>query len=290
MLAPLRVLISGAGGYIGRHVTRALLDQGNEVIAVGRVLDAARMDPRATLISTDIFDVTEPFETFGRPDVCLHLAWESGFDHNSVTHMLNLSRHFRFLTELVDGGLRQLLVLGSMHEIGYFEGAISEDTPTSPQSLYGIAKDSLRRALTVYLDPGTTVFQWARCFYIYGDDEHNESIFTRILESASLGQSSFPFTSGSKRFDFISIEQLADQIGAIAQQTETSGVINCGSGVAVTLKSQVEMYISDRSLTLELEYGAYPDRPYDSPAVWAETSKIRTILDRRDAVRTESPE
>jgi nucleoside-diphosphate-sugar epimerase len=51
------------------------------------------------------------------------------------------------LTELVEWGVPRVLALGTMHEVGYWEGPIDADTPTNPATLYGIAKDTLRKAV-----------------------------------------------------------------------------------------------------------------------------------------------
>ena len=72
------------------------------------------------------------YEALGAPEVCIHLAWRDGFVHNSQNHLGDLSSHYKLLTSLVDDGLKQLVVMGTMHEVGYYEGAVSEDTPCNP--------------------------------------------------------------------------------------------------------------------------------------------------------------
>ena len=67
------------------------------------------------------------YRKLGSPDVCIHLAWRDGFRHNSAAHMKDLSSHVTFLNTLIDGGLKDLSVMGTMHEVGYWEGAINED-------------------------------------------------------------------------------------------------------------------------------------------------------------------
>lgn len=58
--------------------------------------------------------------------------------------MEDLPSHYLFIKNLLEGGLKHIAVMGTMHEVGFFEGSIKEDTPTNPQSLYGIAKNALR--------------------------------------------------------------------------------------------------------------------------------------------------
>ena len=166
-----------------------------------------------------------------------------------------------------------------MHEIGYWEGAIDADTPSNPSSLYGIAKDALRRATFASLAADAEV-QWLRCYYIYGDDRLNRSIFARLLEAADEGRTTFPFTSGANRYDFIEVAALGRQIAAVALEPGLTGVINCSSGDPVALGEMVERFIAEHDLGITLEYGAFPDRPYDSPGVWGDATIVRAIMER----------
>jgi len=272
----MKVVVTGANGYIGRHVVSKLLDSGCEVTACDVCF--SDMDTRACKIEADLFSgAQDMFERLGRPDVCVHLAWRDGFVHNSHNHMGDLSGHYKFLTSLIDSGLKQLAVMGTMHEVGYHEGKIDENTPCNPLSMYGIAKDALRRSLILYCKD-KCVLQWLRGFYILGDDKNNHSIFSKILAAAADGKKKFPFTSGRTKYDFMTVDELAAQITAVVMQTEVSGIINVCSGKPVSLAERVEQYIRDNALKIELDYGAYPDRPYDSPIIYGDATKINKIL------------
>lgn len=275
-----KILVTGAGGYIGRHVVQKLLDMGHEVVATDIVLDD--VDDRATKISEDIFSSNEKlYDIFGKPDVCLHMAWRNGFVHNHDSHIEDIPKHYSFIKNMLDGGLKHIAVMGSMHEVGYFEGAIDEDTPTNPLSLYGIAKNSLRELTNILGQQHSAVTQWIRGFYIYGDDLKNHSIFTKLVEAENAGQEEFPFTSGKNLYDFMSVDELASQIAAVVTQNQINGVINCCSGKPISLAEKVESFIKDNGFKIKLKYGAFPDRPYDSPGIWGDATKINTILNNR---------
>ena len=111
-----------------------------------------------------------------------------------------------------------------------------------------------------------------------GDDLKNHSIFTKLLEADKEGKEKFPFTSGKNKYDFISVQELAMQIAATARQTKIDGIINCCTGNPITLADRVEKFIQDNNLKIKLDYGAFPDRPYDSPGVWGNPDKINSIL------------
>lgn len=276
-----KVLVTGANGYIGRHVVKALLDKGCDVYAVDFRFDG--IDERAHQVTTEIFCGDEAiYEELGKPDVCIHLAWRNGFVHNAESHISDLPAHYIFLKHLIEGGLPQLVVMGSMHEVGYWEGAIDETTPTNPMSLYAIAKNSLRQMVEMLVKDKPTILQWTRGFYILGDDLKSNSIFSKIVQAAEAGKTSFPFTTGKNLYDFITVEQLADQISGVAMQTEEKGIINCCSGKPKSLAEQVETFIKEHNYNIKLEYGAFPDRQYDSPGIWGDPSKINQIMKLED--------
>lgn len=276
----MKYVVTGANGYIGRFIVKSLLDKGQEVVAVDVKFDDR--DHRAEYVCTSIFDADDNiYEKLGSPDVCIHMAWRNGFVHNEMSHIVDLSGHVGFLKRMVDSGIKRVTVMGSMHEVGYWEGAIDENTPTNPKSLYGIAKNSLRQILNVITEGKDVCVQWIRGYYILGDDLKNHSIFTKLLEAERDGKEKFPFTSGKNKYDFISVQDLAMQIVAVAMQDEVDGIINCCTGTPISLAERVEMFIKENGLKIKLEYGAFPDRPYDSPGVWGDPKKINMILNKK---------
>lgn len=276
-MAKKKILVTGANGYIGRHVVTALLNKGCEVIALDFAFDG--VDERAIRNETPIFsDDPELFDKMGRPDACIHMAWRNGFQHNAETHITDLPNHYLFLKNMMEGGLKQVAVMGTMHEIGYWEGAITEDTPANPISLYGIAKNALRQITIQLAKENGVILQWLRAYYILGDDLKNNSIFSRIVKLEQEGSPTFPFTSGKNKYDFINVDELAAQISAATIQTEVQGIINCCTGNPVSLADKVEEFIKEKNYKIRPEYGAFPDRPYDSPGVWGDPEKINQIM------------
>lgn len=277
----MKILVTGANGYIGQHVVTKILDAKHDVIAVD--LHNNNIDSRAKYVNMNIFSGDmDMFDKLARPDICLHLAWQDGFIHNSDKHIKMLYSHFEFLKNLANSGIKKIAVMGSMHEIGYHEGVVNENTPCNPISMYGIAKNSLRQVLFSMFDGTSVKLQWLRAFYIVGDDDRNNSIFAKIKIAEHEGKLLFPFTTGEKKYDFINIDDLAVQITAAILQDEVLGIINCCSGKPVPLKDKVEQFLNDNHYNIKLQYGAYPDRKYDSPAIWGDCTKIDRIMRGRN--------
>lgn len=271
------VLVTGANGYIGTHVVGALLDLGCRVIACDMRFD--QLPANVERLEMDLFAPGEELEAVAkRADCLIHLAWRNGFRHNDPSHIEDLPHHAAFLERMMKAGMKNITVMGTMHEVGYWEGAIDASSPTNPQSRYGIAKNTLRQLAQLMAAENDVKLKWLRGYYIYGDDAKSNSVLGKILLADQAGKTTFPFTSGKNKCDYISVEELGRQIAAAAVQERYTGIINCCSGVPTSLGEMAERFIREHQLSIRLDYGAYPDRPYDSPAVWGDATIIREIL------------
>lgn len=276
----MQLVVTGANGYIGSHVVKELLNSKHKVIAVD--LNDSRIDPRAIIYREDIFDDTKNlYEEWEKPDVVIHLACKDVPVHNSMWHVDNIHKNFRFLKNLIDGGLKQVITVGSMHDIGYHVGAIDDNTAPNPQTFYGVSKDSLRRLMEIYTKDKNVVYQHLRFYYTYGDDEQSSgSIFSKILQMEKDGKTSFPFTDGKNKFDYIHINELAAQIRMVAEQKDVNGIINCCSGVPIAIKYMVEKFLIENNLKIKPDFGKFPTRPYDSPCIYGDNRKIQEIINK----------
>ena len=278
-----KILITGANGYLGSEVVSTALKYTTADIIALDLESKNESGERLSYLGLDLLAHAKDSDLYKKlnyPDIIIHLAWQDGFRHNADSHLFNLPAHYAFLKNMIDSGCHSISVMGTMHEIGYFEGAITEDTPCNPWSLYGIAKNALRQSVLVYSQDKDVSLKWLRAYYIMGNEEKSQTIFGKIYRMAHEGQKSFPFTTGVNKYDFISIKDLARQIIKASMQTEINGIINCCSGVPVALKDKVENFIKEKKLNIKPEYGAFPSRKYDSPAVWGDATLIKKIMER----------
>ena len=272
----MRILVTGANGYLGQGIVRHLLDNGNEVIATDRKLD--KVDNRAKKIICDLFSVTDPYVFFCQPEVLLHLAWRDGFVHYSDAHIDDLPKHYAFIRAFAESEVKLIVGMGSMHEIGFYEGSIKEETACNPTTPYGISKNALRELTSMLCKQKNKRFMWLRGYYIVGNSQYGSSIFSKITAAEAEGKEEFPFTMGQNQFDFIDYEDFCEQVTRAVIQDKVLGVINICSGYPEKLADRVERFIKENNYHIKLKYGAFPDRPYDSKAVWGDGKKIEKIM------------
>lgn len=277
----MKILVTGANGYLGLGIVEQLAEDGHEVIAVDVYCDEKELHG-VRFISEDLFSIENPYEHFGNPDVLLHLAWRDGFNHKANSHINDLHLHYNFLMNMIKGGCKQVAILGSMHEIGFHEGSINENTVANPQSLYGIAKNTLRQLMELAEKENDFILQWIRGYYIVGNTVKGASIFSKIVQAVAEGKKEFPFTTGQNQYDFLDYEEFCLQVASIVEQTEVNGIINVCSSQPTKLADRVERFIKDNDYDIVLKYGVFPDRPYDSKAVWGDNKKVQQILINRN--------
>lgn len=275
----LKILVTGANGYLGQGIVRSILNNGHCVVATD--FNTQFVDERAERIACNLFEVDNPYSFFGEPDVLLHLAWRDGFVHYSSAHIDDLPKHYAFIKKMVDGGIQQVAVMGSMHEIGFFEGSINESTPCHPTTPYGIGKNALRDLTQMICKQKNIVFQWLRGYYIVGNSKFGSSIFSKITAAVDEGKTEFPFTLGQNQYDFIDYPDFCAQVAAVVGQKNEQGIINICSGKPEKLADRVERFIKENGYRIKLQYGAFPDRPYDSKAIWGNDTKIRKIMENQ---------
>ncbi|GGA86326.1 NAD-dependent epimerase/dehydratase family protein [Puia dinghuensis] len=280
-----RILVTGATGFIGGYVIRRLLQDGCSVIATSAHPERAQEQPWFGEVEYIPFDLAridaaaDLFQLLGKPHRMIHLAWEGLPNYRSAFHLEeNLPRHRAFLANLVGHGLSDLTVTGTCLEYGMQEGCLSEQLPAEPGNPYAQAKDQLRHFLEHLGKEHSFLLKWVRLFYIYGKGQNPNSLFSQLDKALANGDKVFNMSKGEQVRDYLPVEKVAEYIVKIARQDKVSGIVNCCSGLPVTVRQLVEDHLrrSQRSIDLNLGYYAYPD--YEPFRFWGDASKLKTII------------
>jgi dTDP-6-deoxy-L-talose 4-dehydrogenase (NAD+) len=280
-----RLLVTGATGFVGNHVVKALLARGYSVIASSSSVEKARTFDWFSAVQYIPFNLGQPpaatnyYSYFDKPEGVIHLAWEGLPNYKAPFHNeVNLPRHFAFLENLVAHGLNDLTVTGTCFEYGLHEGQLSEDMDATPANAYAMAKDSLRRLLQGLQQKHSFDLKWIRLFYMYGPGQNPNSLLSQLQKVIDEGTGIFNMSGGAQVRDYLPIETVADYIVSIATQRKVSGIINCCSGKPITVRKLVEEYLASQHASVHLNLGHYPYADYEPMSFWGDDKKLNQII------------
>jgi nucleoside-diphosphate-sugar epimerase len=279
----MKVLVTGATGFIGKHVVRELLTQGQQVIATSKNPEKARLVDWFSQVDYIPYDLNilqeNLFQFFQEPDVVIHLAWEGLPNYHELFHFeQNLFTDYRFLKALLVGGLKSLTVAGTCLEYGLQNGCLSEETPARPTTPYGVAKDSLRQFLEQLQQKNDFSFKWLRLFYVYGEGQSEKSILSQMEKAIQNGENSFNMSSGEQLRDYLPVDTLAEYIAKVAIQGKVQGVINCCSGAPISVRKLVEDHLARKQTSMHLNLGYFPYPDFEPMAFWGFDQKVQSVL------------
>ena len=279
----MRVAVTGASGFIGRHVITELRRRSVDVTAVLRDDVNRAEQPVGESSDRSIFiDIFRPpqdaFARMGSPDALIHLAWGGINDCNATRHVeQELPAQYLFLKGLIESGLRNIVVAGTCYEYGLQSGGLGEDYPTAPITSYGIAKDSLRRRLLSLRERRPFNLAWARLFYMYGPGQPENSLLSQLAAAVQRGERAFKMSEGNQLRDYLPVQEVARNLVELALAGRHWGVVNVCSGEPISVRRLVESHIKENNWDIGLDLGRFPYRDYEPMEFWGIRGKIDSL-------------
>lgn len=272
-----RVLVTGATGFIGRAVVTPLQESGFEVHAIVRPGGSAGM-PGVIDHHADLFDRSgvEAAVRAARASHLLHLAWdtEPGRFWVAPSNLDWVAASLLLVRSFVALGGERVVAAGTCAEYAWSETApFSEHgTPCVPATLYGTAKDSLRRLLASFAAEQKLSFAWGRVFLLYGPEEKPGRLLGDAVRCLLAGRR-FPTGDGRQRRDFIHV---ADAGRAFAEITSsgTTGAVNIGSGEAIPIATLLNEVARQTGRGDLIDIGARPMPAHEPPVIQADVTRL----------------
>lgn len=277
----MKVAVTGATGFIGRHVLSELARRPIEVVAAARNLSAVNLGAlNVETVQLDMGDSPDKaFDRLGRPDVLIHLAWGGLPNYRSLHHFeQELPIQYQFLSGLVRSGLTGLVVAGTCLEYGMQYGQLSEAMNTYPDNPYGLAKDTLRRQLVYLRKSQPFALTWARLFYLYGDGQAENSLLPQLKRAVEQSHEVFNMSGGEQLRDYLPVTDVAKYLVMLALNKADIGVLNICSGKPISIRRLVESWIEENGWEINLNLGHYPYPDYEPLAFWGDRRKLDNHL------------
>lgn len=278
----MRVFMTGAGGFIGSHLARLLVREGNEVFALLR----RESDPwhiRDLLPELHVVegDLLAPALGWAerladiRPEICFHFAWyaEPGKFLTSPLNLDYLSASLELARRLAEVGCRKLVVAGSFSEYDQDLGYLSEGSALRPNTPYGAAKASLCQFLSLWAPVAGMELLWPRIFSVYGPGEHEKRFVPAVMLATLRGEAT-RLTPGEQMRDYLHVADVAGAVWAAAQ-SDLKGPVNVGSGRPLAIGVLAERIGAMVGRPELIRLGDLPYRQGDPMFVCANTQLLK---------------
>jgi nucleoside-diphosphate-sugar epimerase len=260
----MRVLLTGATGFIGSHILKQLKDSEIDCIAVGR---GRPVGFSGEFIEADLLQTELNKKVIQQAGVShlIHLAWcaEHGAYWDSPLNLRWVDATVKLIEDFCLAGGKRIVLAGTCAEYDWAYGYCTEvNTPLNPASLYGKAKDITRRLVSAVCLEHQVPYAWGRVFIPYGFGEDNRRLIPAIMDVFDGKRAPFGVNANAYR-DFLHIEDVAAGFLALLQD-ESSGIFNICSGRPVQIAEVVELLAKSRSADPNLILSLPSNRP-DEP-------------------------
>ena len=267
------VLLTGATGFVGQQVLRALTARNCRVRAVVRAGKQSRINPSPAIegivASPDIFAESAGWwaDACRGVDIVIHVAWyaEPGLYLQSPKNQECLAGTLRLAEGAAQAKVRRFVGIGTCFEYDFTEGFLAIDTPLRPETPYAAAKVAAFTALTRSLPPQGVEFAWCRLFYLYGEGEDARRLVPYLRARLAAGEPA-ELTSGKHIRDYLDVAEAGRLIVDAALGT-VQGPVNICSGKPVTIRALAERIADEYGRRDLLHFGARPDNLVDPPCI-----------------------
>lgn len=285
----MKVLLTGAAGFIGSHVARLLVARGCDVHALVRPGGgASRIDdvaPSLRLLGCDLSDdaAIASHVAAVRPDACVHLAWGVGRagQLDGAENVRSLDASLRLALTLAEAGCGRLVAAGTCFEYDTSDAGagrpLPETGPARPRTLYGASKLALWQVLERLSAAGAFEVSWLRFFFLYGPGEDAQRLVPSVILPLLEGREA-KVTAGEQIRDYLHVEDAAAAVWAVLERG-LAGVTNVGSGRPVAVREVVERIGELTGRPGLIRFGALPYREGDPAHVSADVRRLTTETD-----------
>jgi len=257
----MRVVLTGAGGFIGREIARELRARGH--VVAGLMRGAAQCeDPHdfaADFLQPDSYrDALIAFQ----PDALIHAGWfgVAPRERDLRTQLDNVPAVGELVTQAASAGARIVLGLGTQAEYGLTTDVVAEDAPACPVTLYGMSKLAAGAALLRLAQQNRMRGVWGRIFGVYGPGETAPSMLPWLARELVAGRQP-QLTACTQNWDFLHVRDVAGAVADLLECEAAHGVFNIASGAAPPLRDTVLALRDIMQSPIEPVFGAVPFGP-----------------------------
>lgn len=268
-----KILITGATGYLGSHLAKALVAQGHELVVLKRKTSSlTRIEsilPMIALYDIDDLIFSDPFKAHGKIDAVIHTATCYGRNNETVSQVFEANTVFPL----------QLIDAASLAGVGIF---INTDTTLDKYlNLYSLSKNQLLEWGRFFSMHNKIHFSNMRLEHFYGPDDEDSKFTTHVIKSCLANLPELKLTLGEQKRDFIYIDDVVSAYVILLENVDQFPNLfmqfDVGSGHATSIREFVESVHRITGSRTHLAFGAFPYREGEVMLSEANTTPLKNL-------------
>jgi len=276
-----RILLTGATGFLGRHILERLLNGGHDEIHAACRNPPAAEQGRVRWHAADLRDAAAAAALVAevRPSHLLHAAWIAtpGIYLQAPENLDWLAAGLALARAFGENGGTRFVGVGSSAEYAPGDAPCREDdTPVRPASLYGQCKLACWHAILAAARHYDFSAAWGRVFLPYGPGDAPQRLIPSVLAALRQGQS-VDTSHGRQVRDFVFAPDAAALLAGLLGSSE-SGAYNIGSGQGIPVRTVIEALAEPFGARGSLHFGARPLVAGEPMRLVADMSKTRRVV------------
>lgn len=274
----MKVLLTGASGFIGRYVLGELQRRNIDTVVVGRKPPLS--GGKTQFIETDLLATTDfsALMNEAKATHLLHIAWyaEHGKFWNSPLNLRWVDATTRLVEAFCAAGGQRVVAAGSCTEYDWSHVVLKEDsTPLNPATLYGTAKDATRRLLTALCAQLNVPLAWGRIFFLYGSGENRARLIPALIDCYRGQRAPISVNADAGR-DYLHVSDVASAFITLLQ-SGARGEFNICSGQAVKLSDIAREIARQLGVDPQSVLALAADRPGEPKTLYGDAAKLRAL-------------
>lgn len=243
----MKIFVTGASGFIGRHAVRLLAQNNHDLMLLIRrhgqnPFIIATDNKQISAVYGDLSDIDgweKDFVEF-KPDALLHIAWEGLPDYGLEMCRLNFDYGLNLFLMAAEAGCETIMSVGSCWEYREKKGALHENSMIDSTKAFPAFKNALRITGEAIAREYKIRFYWPRLFFVYGPGQKKTSLIPSIIKAVSMGKTP-DIKNPANRNDFIYVEDAANALVKIIQKKPDGIIYNIGSGHSISVLDMLDM-------------------------------------------------
>ena len=279
----MKVLVTGAAGFIGREVVRRLSVGDHDIVAVARRSEQLRrigtQSANVSKVALDLEDRDAVRDLLDEtcPDALVHLAWYANPRDYLTSHcnLASTTMTVALVEAALTAGCRKLVLVGSCAEYAPQDRPLVESDPVESRTLYAACKHAAWNLARVMAEESGAELSWARIFHVHGPGEDDRRLVPWVAGQIAAGIP-VSLTDGTQMRDHLHVSDVA--AGLVAMLTPgAAGIYNVCSGQPVMLRSVLETIGDIVGGGELLKFGARPHRATDAMYLAGNPRRLRAL-------------